>query len=274
MLDKTKHQIFKTACYCRAFEEKTFEQVQKASLKLPVYLSAGQEFIPSTLAWFLKENGIKDYQIFIQHRGHSTYLAFGGTPDALVLELLGKETGCANGMGGSASIQSREANIFGHDGLMGSQGPIAVGACFANRKFTLCFAGDAAAEEDYFLSAMAWASTKNLPIWFVIEDNDLSILTKKNVRRNWEISDVASAFKMHSINIQDDPSEIWDSLEPEQLKGPLLLNIKTNRKFWHSGAGIDDPEQFDRLEEWINHLGTEVINVARGDVKRLWEKYL
>ena len=75
LLDKTKYQIFKTACYCRAFEEKTFEQVQKSFLKLPVYLSAGQEFIPSTLAWFLKENGVEDYQIFIQHRGHSTYLA-------------------------------------------------------------------------------------------------------------------------------------------------------------------------------------------------------
>ena len=31
-------------------------------------------------------------------------------------------------------------------------------------KSLLCFAGDAAAEEDYFLAAIAWASTKKLPI--------------------------------------------------------------------------------------------------------------
>ncbi len=37
-------------------------------------------------------------------------------------------------MGGSASIHSHEKNIFGHDGLMGSQVPIAVGHCYATRK--------------------------------------------------------------------------------------------------------------------------------------------
>ena len=30
-------------------------------------------------------------------------------------------------MGGSASIQCRANNIFGHDGMMGSHGPISVG---------------------------------------------------------------------------------------------------------------------------------------------------
>ena len=41
------------------------------------------------------------------------------------------------------------------------------------------FVGDAAAEEDYFLTAIGWAVTKKLPIWFIVEDNNLSILTRK-----------------------------------------------------------------------------------------------
>ena len=120
-------------------------------------------------------------QIFIQHRGHATYLAFGGDLKKLILELLGSNKGCANGMGGSASIQCREKNIYGHDGLMGSHGPIAVGACFGNNFPTLCFIEDAAAEEDYFLASLGWASTKKLPIWFIVEDNNLSILTEKRL---------------------------------------------------------------------------------------------
>ena len=63
-------------------------------------------------------------------------------------------------MGGSASIQSKQKQIYGHDGLMGSHGPIATGACYGNKKFTMCFTGDAAAEEDYFVAAIGWASTK------------------------------------------------------------------------------------------------------------------
>ena len=39
--------------------------------------------------------------------------------------------------------------------------------------------GDASAEEDYALGALGWASTKELPILFIVEDNNLSILTEK-----------------------------------------------------------------------------------------------
>ena len=50
---------------------------------------------------------------------------------------------------------------------------------FATGKPTIIFLGDAP-EEDYVLGAMGWAS-KKLPIIFVIEDNNFSILTEKNV---------------------------------------------------------------------------------------------
>ena len=63
--------------------------------------------------------------------------------------------------GGSASIGSKEINMFGHDGLMGSNGPIGVGACFATNK-PIVFLGDAAAE-DYVLGGLGWASTKIFP---------------------------------------------------------------------------------------------------------------
>lgn len=106
-------------------------------------------------------------------------LGFRGDPIALIDELLGKETGCAKGMGGSASIHCPEIGMYGHDGLMGSNSAIGVGACFASKKPTIVFLGDAAAEEDYSLASYGWASTKNLPILFVIEDNNLSILTEK-----------------------------------------------------------------------------------------------
>ena len=58
--------------------------------------------------------------LFGQHRCHSIYLSFGGDKIKLVNELLGRKNGCTKGMGGSASIHSKEINMFGHDGLMGS----------------------------------------------------------------------------------------------------------------------------------------------------------
>jgi pyruvate dehydrogenase E1 component alpha subunit len=264
--------VFKKASFCRHFENEVYKNTK--NIKLPIYLSAGQEYIPASISTMLEEKNINP-NIFIQHRGHSTYLSFGANPIALIDELLGRKTGCAGGMGGSASIQSIEKNIFGHDGLMGSQVPIAVGHCYTTRKPTIVTMGDASAEEDYVLGAIGWASTKNLPILFVVEDNNLSILTEKKIRRNWEMHDVAKAFKMRGFNIEDNPEIIKEHLDGV-FKGPMLLNINTNRKYWHSGAG-QDGDNFDRYEEEMNLLGEEAIQIDLENkqlVEKLWQQQL
>ena len=250
-------KIYHKASYSRIFEESLYNKVIEKTVKIPVYLSAGQEYISATLGTYYDYLMPMDRQIFIQHRGHSTYLSFGGNLENLINELLGNKTKSTNGMAGSASIHSIESNIFGHDGLMGSHGPISVGMCYANNKPTFCFIGDAAAEEDYFIAALGWASTKNLPIIFIVEDNNYSILTEKIVRRNWNIDEVAKGFKIESYNIIDDPKEIIKVLH-KKINSPMLLNINTTRLFWHSGAGINNENEFDRHKLIKLELGKDI----------------
>lgn len=272
----SKKNIFKKAAICRHFETNVFNNVQRKKILFPVYLSAGQEFIASTLSEIiLKDLKIKPL-IFAQHRCHSTYLTFGGDIDKLILELLGKKNGCTYGMGGSASIHSPKINMYGHDGHMGTQVPIAVGACFTSKKPTIVFMGDASAEEDYVLGALGWASTKKLPILFVVEDNNLSILTEKKVRRNWHIHKVAKSFNMDGYEINDDPKEII-KLKSNFFKKPTLINVKTNRLFWHSGAGIDSDKIFDRYNNELKKLGKigEKIDLEiKKNIDKLWKKHL
>jgi pyruvate dehydrogenase E1 component alpha subunit len=274
LTEELEKKIFQRASVCRAFEEEVYRQVENGGIKIPVYLSAGQEYISSTISVYLESLGILDRQIFIQHRGHSTYLSFGGDMDELILELMGDKRGCSAGMGGSASIQSKAKRIYGHDGLMGSHGPIATGMAFGNKKFTLCFAGDAAAEEDYFLASLGWASTKCLPIWYVVEDNNLSILTEKKVRRKWEMSDVAAGFGMTACEVSDEPSELWEALEKLRTDAPCLLNVKTTRLFWHAGAGIDDPHLPDKKTRFTEKWGEKVVLDAEKEVREAWTRCL
>ena len=158
---------------------------------------------------------------------------------------------------------------------MGNQIPIAVGSCFASRNQTIAFVGDSAAEEDYVFSAIGWAATKKLPILFVIEDNNLSILTEKKVRRSWEMHNVGKGFGIESYNISDDPIEIKKFIN-KPLEKPLLLNINTERKYWHAGAGIDG-DTFDRYENEIKHIGEEAHTIDQEMniyVEKEWSKYL
>lgn len=268
-------KAFNKASFCRHFENQVYKNIENKNIRIPAYLSAGQEYIPASIYTILEEKGIEP-NIFIQHRGHSHYLSAGANPIELIDELLGRETGCSNGMGGSASIQSKDKNIFGHDGLMGSQAPIAVGHCYHTRKPTIVVLGDASAEEDYVLGAIGWASTKNLPILFIVEDNNLSILTEKKIRRNWEMDDVAKAFKMKGYNIDDNPLSIMDVLKDYNFEEPMLLNINTIRKYWHAGAG-QDGDYFDRYENELKDLGEEAVKIDLENkqiVKKLWQKQL
>ena len=268
-------QIFKIASLCRNFEEEVITNINNKKISTPTYVSAGQELIASTLSAICRKNKIKPL-LFGQHRCHSTYLAFGGEPVKLIDELLGLKTGCTEGKGGSASIHSKSINMYGHDGLMGSNGPIGVGACYATKKPTIIFLGDAAAEEDYVLGALGWASHKKLPILFIIEDNNYSILTKKSTRRNWNMRDVSRSFKLEGHDIKDDPKEI-NKYSKLFFKKPTLLNINTNRIYWHAGAGKDSNKTFDRFKNEKKILGVEAIKINeyyKKHIEKLWKLQL
>lgn len=264
-------EIFKTAALSRAFEEETYKRIQNKEIGSPVYMSAGQEFISATLA---NVNRKVSPKIFAQHRAHSTYLAFGGDMDKLILELMGDPGGCAGGKGGSASIHCPEISMFGHDGLMGSQVPIGVGHCFVTREPTIIFMGDASAEEDYSLASIGWAATKKLPILFVVEDNNLSILTEKKMRRSWSMTDVASGMGIQCQTISDSPEKLYNYAVTRNSK-TKLINVETNRLFWHAGAGKDSDDIFDRLEYEKKVLGSEaseILDASRKKVKLAWNR--
>ena len=88
-------KMFRDVCVNRYFELEAAEVHKSGVMKLPIYLSLGQEHIPAAIAAASRE-----FMIFAQHRAHSYYLSFGGSMKALIDELLHRTTGCAGGMGG------------------------------------------------------------------------------------------------------------------------------------------------------------------------------
>lgn len=268
-------EVFRRVCFVRYFELKVAEAYKDGLIHSPIYLSCGQESIAAAISM-----GISNYHIFAQHRGHATYLAFGGNPLKLIDELLGRPTGCTGGIGGSPMIQEPNIKMIGHHGLIGENVPLAVGFAFGSRENTVCFFGDAAAEEDYVFGAMGFASTHKLPILFFCEDNDLSILTRTSVRRNWEMVDIAAALKIPAVDITDDPWLILHHTQELTKNLPAFINCRTCRHFWHAGVGIDGPPEWDRfalVKKELEVLGIDYRNTenqTKENVEDLWEKQL
>ena len=269
-------EIFRRMCLIRYFElnvKKTYDG--KLIPKIPIYLSVGQETIASALS-VVFEN--RKPALFGQHRCHDIYLAFGGDPAKLIDELRGWPTGCAGGMGGSASIHCPEIKMIGHDGLMGTQVADAVGNMLPDKETTIAFMGDASAEEGFVLESIGYAATKKLPALFVVCDNNLSIRTTKDVRRNWTMHEHAN-FGMPSVEITDDPWLIAYQARRFINSLPALMNIHTCRELWHAGTGKDGEPEWNRFETVKAELekigmGVEaeaVENVTRKCVDELWK---
>ena len=55
---------------------------------------------------------------------------------------------------------------------------------------------------------------------------------------------------------------------------PCLFNVKTNRLWWHAGAGIDE-EKEDTLKNITKELGLEELEeIAETNNEVLWKKFL
>ena len=229
------------------FDESCYKAIKNGKVKCFTYLSSGQEWVSAAVAAALEEEGIRPY-VFAQHRNHAPYLCFGGDPMRLRNELLGRdEEGTSYGIGGDPCHADSKAKIVGHIGLIADQVPVAVGHCFGTREPSVVFLGDGAVEEDYFAPALGMAAKHKLPILFIVEDNDLSVLTPKSARRDWKVVDVAEAYGLeaYDIGINDisklsEVSSYWAELDTK----PTLLNVHCKRKYWHvcfdKGFGINE----------------------------------
>ena len=265
-------------CLSRAFERRVAQVYDTGVIKAPVYLSLGQEAIATALSLsFLSP------KIFAQHRCHDLYLSYGGNMGTLVDELLGRPTGCAKGMGGSASIHSPEIGMYGHDGLMGTQIPNAVGYAMATGKKTLAIMGDASAEEGYVLEALGFAVTKRPPILFVCTDNGLSCLTPTCKRRNWNMVQHAS-FGIPAVEIADNPWLIMYHVEELCDQLPAFINIQTCRISSHANTSKErtvEPE-WDRYQLVKKNLiqlglGNNIQDVEKSTkefVDKIWDSRL
>ena len=270
-------EMFRKTCVNRAFELEVARVYDTGVMKMPVYLSLGEEHIPAAIATVAKE-----LRVFAQHRGHSYYLSFGGGMRSLIDELLHRETGCARGMGGSASIHDPSAGVYGHSGLMGDQVPIAVGMALGSGRRVLAVMGDASGEEDYVYGAMGFAATKKLPVLFVCEDNNLSILTPTATRRSWSLVAVARSLGIPAADLTDDPWLIAHTVQSALGDLPAFINIRTCRHRWHAGTGTDGEPEWNRFELWKEELrklglgaeAREIEEEARRMVQETWQERL
>lgn len=149
------------------FELEIVSIYEQGKIRAPIHLSKGNEDELIKIFKNIEEN---DW-VFSTHRAHYHSLLKSRNPEWLKKEIV---------EGRSLHINSKEYKIF-TSAIVGGNIPIALGVALAQKikgqGHTWCFVGDMAAEMGCFNESWKYAVGHNLPITYVIEDNDIAVYT-------------------------------------------------------------------------------------------------
>ena len=156
----------------RIVEEKIADFSLDGTIKTPIHLGIGQEAIAVGVSRHLRSSD----RVFGGHRSHSHYLALGGNLDALVAEIFCRNTGAADGRGGSMHLIDSLVGFSGSVPLVGATIPLGVGAALAakmdgNGDVAVSYFGDGACEEGVLHESLNLANVLHTPMLFVVENN-------------------------------------------------------------------------------------------------------
>ena len=187
-----------------AFEDSIAELFNGGQIRAPVHLYSGNE---EDLIKIFKDIKNQDW-VFCSWRSHYQCLLKGVEPYLLRNAIV---------EGRSIALCFPEKRIFS-SAIVGGQIPLALGVALEIKRSqkaeqVYCFIGDMTSETGIAQSAFQYAQNFDLPIKFVIEDNNLSVCT--NTRKVWGS----------------------DKLRYELSNNPKIISYKYSNKYPHAGAG-------------------------------------
>src|SRR6266700_6360944 len=238
----------------RRFEEKSAEEYTRGKIGGFMHLYIGQEAVGVGSIKALRP----DDKILCSYREHGHALVKGMDPGAVMAELFGKITGCSKGKGGYMHMWSNELGIYGGNGIVAEQMPIAAGVAFSvhyQGKDTViaCYFGDGAVDEGAFHESLNLASVWKLPVVYVCENNQYSM--GMAVGKAWAVDSLlprAEAYNMPGDQVEGmDAIAVYESMKQaveraRDNEGPTLLEIKTYR---FRGHPMTDPAYYRTREE-------------------------
>jgi len=266
----------------RGFED----VVQSLFLKNEVYgtthLYSGQEAVAVGFAGVLR----RDDRVACTYRGHGHLLAMGTDPEALLAELLGRETGINGGRAGSMNVIDPDHGVLGCYGIVGGSIAAATGAAISLRgtgSIAVAYFGDGATNQAYFFECLNFAKVLDLPVLFVCENNGYGEYTATDAVTAGGIVPRAAAMELRTTEVDGMDVRAVRAAAAEVVArvragaGPEFVEAKTYRFVGHSRT---DPGRYrpdGELDRWRERdpltlaraLLVEELGVTENDVDRV-----
>ncbi len=266
--EQTRQDLLRRMLEIRIAEEQIQDMFLQNLIQGTTHLCIGQEACSTGVALALEEGD----SVTCTYRGHGHALALGMSMKSLMAEMMGKESGCCHGKGGSMHMTDASIGLLGANAIVGAQLPIAVGAALTSQvkgegKVAVTFFGDGATNIGAFHEALNMAAIWKLPVIFCCENNLYGEYSAQH--KTTPVTDLA--VRAQSYNM---PGVVVDGQDVETVyaaakvavdrarrgDGPTLLELKTYRYRGHSRTDTGPYRPPGELEQWMQR---DPINLLR-----------
>lgn len=264
-------RLYRNLKFIRRVEERIAEIYPSDKIKSPIHLAIGQEQVAVGVCDALSADDVAGGT----YRSHAVYLAKGGSLDAMIAEMYGKDTGCCRGKGGSMHIIGPEAGVMGSSAVVGTGISNAAGYALAfqrrrESRIATVFFGDGATEEGAFYETLNFAALQKLPILFVCENNGYAI--HEPLSKRWANQDLCGrvrSFGIPAVRIDDGDvlairEAALDAVAAIRAGGgPRFMECEIYRWREHVGPDEDYDQGYRARKEmapWVE--GDQVLRLA------------
>jgi pyruvate dehydrogenase E1 component alpha subunit len=247
-------EIYAQMVLIRVVEEQAAQLYQQGKIGGFLHLYIGQEAVSTGLITARKPQD----RVITAYRDHGVAINCGLSANEVIAELLGKQTGCSKGKGGSMHMADVNKNFWGGHAIVGAHLPLAAGLALGDLYqgkdgVTICMFGDGATNIGYFHEAVNLSKVWKLPVLWVCENNQYGMGTA--VERASAVSEIRQKAEGYGIpnsrvdgmNVLDVHQAAEDALAYIRAgNGPYFLEVLTYRFRGHS---MGDPERYRQADE-------------------------
>jgi len=248
-------RLYRQMVLIRGFED----LVQSLFLRNEVYgtthLYSGQEAVAVGFAGVLHPGD----RVACTYRGHGHLLAMGTDPEALLAELLGRETGVNGGRAGSMNVIDPDHGVLGCYGIVGGSIAAATGAAISLRgtgRIAVAYFGDGATNQAYFFECLNFAKVLDLPVLFVCENNGYGEYTASDAVTPGGIVPRAAAMDLRTTEVDGMDVRAVRAAAAELVArvgaggGPEFVEATTYRFVGHSRTDPGKYRPEGELDRW------------------------
>jgi TPP-dependent pyruvate/acetoin dehydrogenase alpha subunit len=222
----------------RLFEQTLLEKFATGAFGGTTHTYIGQEANAVGIIPFLDPQDV----IFSNHRCHGHFLAYGGSPQALYAEMMGKPSGVCAGKGGSQHLHWKN---FYSSGIQGSLVPVGVGMAYANKlshqnSLSVIYIGDGTLGEGVVYESLNLSQVFPSPVLFIVENNHIAQTTPTQKVLAGSIAQRFQAFGISATELDtSDVTLIQHTAQPilaqiRETQTPQALILNTARLAPHS----------------------------------------